>query len=88
VLTYSNSPAFYGEQVKASVCGYMGHIKPSQEYNVGKSRHYAFLFNTYVMLQIFNEINARKLLADEINPFSQFFANKFFLVILFISVVV
>ena len=66
----------------------MGHIKPSQDYNVGKSRHYAFLFNTYVMLQIFNEINARKLLADEINPFSQFFANKFFLVILFISVVV
>ena len=88
MLTYSNSRAYYNETVKASLCGYMGHIKPSQEYNVGKSRHYAFLFNTYVMLQIFNEINARKLLADEINPFSQFFANKFFLVILLISVVV
>jgi hypothetical protein len=30
--------------------------------NPGMCRHYAFLFNMYVMLQIFNEINAKKLL--------------------------
>jgi Ca2+ transporting ATPase len=32
------------------------------ERNPGMCRHYAFLFNMYVFLQIFNEINAKKLL--------------------------
>ena len=59
-----------------------------QEKNPGRARHYAFLFNTYVLLQIFNEINARKLLPEEVNPFADFFNNKFFLIILIISVVV
>ena len=68
--------------------GYMNDVKPSYEENPSKARHYAFLFNTYVMLQIFNEINARKLLAEEYNPFSNFFSNRFFLLILIISVVV
>ena len=63
-------------------------MKPDFDNNPGKARHYAFLFNTYVMLQIFNEINARKLLINEINPFNGFFNNKFFLLILVISVVV
>ena len=47
----------------------MSEFKPNFDYNPTKSRHYAFLFNTYVMLQIFNEVNARKLLPNEINPF-------------------
>lgn len=59
-----------------------------QKFNPGRARHYAFLFNTYVLLQIFNEINARKLLPEEVNPFAEFFNNKFFLIILIISVVV
>ena len=52
------------------------------------ARHYAFLFNMYVMLQIFNEINAKKLLPQEINVFSGLFNNMFFLIIFMISIVV
>jgi len=66
----------------------LNFLKPDFTNNPGKARHYAFLFNTYVMLQIFNEINARKLLVNEINPFAGFFNNKFFLLILVISIVV
>jgi len=66
----------------------MNDVRPSFEDNPMKARHYAFLFNTYVMLQIFNEINARKLMKDEINPFNGFFNNKFFLLILIISIFV
>jgi hypothetical protein len=53
--------------------------------NPGMSRHYAFLFNTYVYLQIFNEINAKKLLPSENNVFAGFFNNTFFMSILAIS---
>jgi hypothetical protein len=55
--------------------------------NPGMARHYAFLFNMYVMLQIFNEINAKKLLPQEINVFKGLFSNMFFLIILGISIV-
>lgn len=55
------------------------------EINPGMARHYAFLFNMYVFLQIFNEINAKKLLPSENNPFSGLFNNFFFITILLIS---
>jgi Ca2+ transporting ATPase len=55
--------------------------------NPGMARHYAFLFNMYVMLQIFNEINAKKLLPQEINVFAGLFNNTFFLTILLISII-
>lgn len=54
--------------------------------NPGMCRHYAFLFNMYVMLQIFNEINAKKLLPQEINVFKGLFNNWFFIIVLLISV--
>ena len=56
--------------------------------NPGMCRHYAFLFNMYVMLQIFNEINAKKLLPQEVNVFAGLFNNWFFITILLISIVV
>jgi Ca2+ transporting ATPase len=68
--------------------GYIMNLKNSFDFNPAKARHYAFLFNMYVMLQIFNEINARKLLEHEVNVFAGFFNNKFFLLILIISIVV
>jgi len=58
------------------------------EKNPGMSRHYAFLFNTYVFLQIFNEINAKKLLPTENNIFAGLFNNGFFLSVLIISMFV
>lgn len=54
--------------------------------NPGMCRHYAFLFNMYVMLQIFNEVNAKKLLPQEINVFAGLFNNMFFIVVLLISI--
>jgi hypothetical protein len=42
----------------------------------------------YVMLQIFNEINAKKLLPQEVNVFAGLFNNWFFITILLISIVV
>ena len=39
-------------------------------------------FNVFVFLQLFNEINARKLEKHEINVFKNFFNNPLFIVIL------
>lgn len=61
---------------------------PDFEYNPVKAIHYGFLFNTYVLLQLFNLVNARKLLAHEWNPFANFFNNRYFLFILIIAVAV
>ncbi len=62
-----------------------------------------FLFNTFVLCQLFNEINSRKLgngtylalsliyadnLFSELNVFSRFFTNPIFLIILGLSLVV
>ena len=40
------------------------------------------------MLQVFNEINARKLKNDEFNVFENFFNNKLFLVILVATIII
>lgn len=44
----------------------------------GPSRNLTMVFNTFVFLQIFNMINARKI-NDEINPFADIFKNKMFI---------
>jgi hypothetical protein len=85
--TYNNKPVTYS-QCGGNNNGYNADARNEMEKNPSRARHYGFLFNTYVMLQIFNEINARKLLASEVNPFADFFNNKFFLIILIISVIV
>lgn len=48
----------------------------------GPSQHYTIIFNTFVFMQIFNEINARQL-NDECNIFKNITQNKYFLVIFF-----
>jgi len=40
------------------------------------------------MMQVFNEINCRKIKPDEYNMFKGFFNNGFFLMIIIVSVVV
>jgi P-type Ca2+ transporter type 2B len=69
-------------------CGYNRVAKNDYDNNPGRARHYAFLFNAYVLLQIFNLFNARLLLPHEINPFGNLFLNRYFLIILVISVIV
>merc|ERR1711937_751077 len=52
----------------------------SKENNNAPSEHYTFIFNVFVYMQLFNEINSRKLFG-EINVFEGFFANPLFLII-------
>lgn len=54
---------------------YLDHIK---EY--GPSRHYTMVFTTFVMLQVFNMLNARKI-NDEANIFSGVTDNPMFMTI-------
>jgi P-type Ca2+ transporter type 2B len=50
--------------------------------------HFTMVFNTFVMMQVFNEINARKIGAYEYNVFEGFFNNWLFLMIEIITIVV
>lgn len=52
-----------------------------------KLLHYTLIFNVFVFLQVWNLINARKLLADEFNVFSNFCNNPMFFLIFFISMI-
>jgi Ca2+ transporting ATPase len=48
---------------------------------INKLTHYTIIFNAFVFMQIFNEINARKLGDFEYNVFKGFLNNSLFLVI-------
>lgn len=43
--------------------------------------HFTIIFNTFVMMQVFNEINSRKIGANEYNVFDGFFNNSLFIFI-------
>eukprot|EP00054_Salpingoeca_dolichothecata_P015910 m.92418 g.92418 ORF g.92418 m.92418 type:complete len:1299 (-) comp21718_c0_seq1:367-4263(-) len=58
-----------------------------RDHNDPPTQHYTIVFNTFVWLQIFNEINARKI-HDELNVFHNFFNNPIFTVILIGTMVV
>jgi len=49
------------------------------------SQHYTIIFNVFVFMQIFNEINARQL-HDECNIFKNITENKYFLIIFFATI--
>mmetsp|Transcript_22429 Transcript_22429/g.16924 ORF Transcript_22429/g.16924 Transcript_22429/m.16924 type:complete len:166 (+) Transcript_22429:1-498(+) len=51
-----------------------------KEVEYGVSRHMTNVFNIFVVMQIFNMINARKI-NDEPNVFEGFFENKMFLLV-------
>lgn len=53
---------------------------------MGPSRHFTFVFNTFLWMTIFNFINARKLM-DEKNVFKGILDNSLFLVIVFVIVI-
>lgn len=50
--------------------------------------HYTLIFNTFVFMQVFNEINARKLGEKEYNVFAGFFNNVLFLSIIVGTIIV
>lgn len=45
---------------------------------LGNSRHFTFIFNTFIYMQVFNMFNARKIY-DEKNVFAGIISNKYFL---------
>lgn len=58
---------------------------PHNHWNNETGRHYSIFFNTFVMLQLFNEINSRKLKNEELNVFKDFTNNKLFILILLLT---
>ena len=58
------------------------------EWNNETGKHYCIFFNTFVLMQVFNEINARKLKETELNVFANFFNNPLFLIILVVTLAV
>lgn len=70
----------------------LDYLNDSHLYENGKptpkAEHYTILFQAFVMMQVFNEINCRKILPDELNVFKGFFNNFYFLLIIIISVVI
>ena len=57
-------------------------------WNEETGKHYSIFFNVFVLLQIFNEINARKLKHHEVNVFENFFNNPMFIVILISTIII
>jgi Ca2+ transporting ATPase len=50
--------------------------------------HYTMIFNTFVFMQVFNQINSRKLGENEFNVFENFFNNSLFIGIMLVTVFV
>lgn len=53
-----------------------------------KTEHYTIMFNTFVFMQVFNEINSRKLAVNEFNMFKGFFNNFLFLGIIIATIII
>lgn len=54
---------------------------------INKTTNYTILFQAFVFMQIFNQINCRKL-GDNLNIFEDFFNNWLFLAILIFTFIV
>jgi Ca2+-transporting ATPase len=48
-----------------------------------KRKHFTYIFNTFIFLQLFNEINCRKVGRKDFNVFERFLHNNYFLLVLF-----
>jgi magnesium-transporting ATPase (P-type) len=53
-----------------------------------KALHYTMVFHTFVFMQVFNEINSRKLGEREFNVFEGFFNNWLFQFIILLTIIV
>lgn len=63
-------------------------ITTSKGYNTEETKLFSFVFNAFVFMQVFNQINARKLEAGEFNVFSGMMANLPFLGIMVATILV
>lgn len=53
----------------------------------GPSKKLTLFFNTFVFLQVFNEINSRKLYSAQVNVFGNFFNNFMFLFVIILTTI-
>jgi P-type Ca2+ transporter type 2B len=57
----------------------------NSDWSEDNGKHFTIFFHAFVMLQLFNEINCRKIALSEINVFKGFFINWIFIGILIIT---
>lgn len=62
--------------------------RPDELWTPESGFHYTFIFNTFIFMQVFNNINCRKIGDKEFNVFANFFNNPLFFVIISVTVVV
>jgi Ca2+ transporting ATPase len=60
----------------------------SDDWSEDNAKHFTILFDTFVMFQLFNEINCRKLHMNEVNVFKNFFNNWMFHFIFILTFIV
>lgn len=60
----------------------------SRGYSTEETKLFSFVFNAFVFMQVFNQINARKLEEGEYNVFSGMCANLPFVGIMFVTIIV
>ena len=60
----------------------------STQWTEENGKHFTLFFNTFVFMQVFNEINCRKLKSSEWNVFKNFFNNSLFLFIIILTITV
>ena len=83
-LEYDASLPFYPTSMDARAWAELSGL-PVAEYPYPlneptvKVEHYTFVFQTFVFMQLFNQINARKLGDKEFNVFAAFFNNAWFI---------
>ncbi|OQS00711.1 P-type ATPase (P-ATPase) Superfamily [Achlya hypogyna] len=73
---------FQGDSILGIPSGRRGEVTSDD----GRSIHFTMLFNTFVFMQLFNELNCRKIY-DELNIFSGILDNHLFVVISVVQVV-
>jgi Ca2+ transporting ATPase len=59
-----------------------------QDYSSSNVKHFTIFFHTFILMQLFNEINCRKHKLSELNVFKGFFSNKMFIIILVMTLAV
>lgn len=62
--------------------------QPGTRWTPENGVHFTIIFNTFVMMQVFNEINSRKIGADEYNVFEGFFRNWLFIMVEVVTIIV
>lgn len=77
---------FFGIEYEANIPFYIEI--DGLEVGTNKTKHYTLIFHMFVFLQVFNEINARKLGAQEYNVFAGFFTNSLFISVIIMTIIV